>query len=495
MTRKAILSIDQGTTSSRTLVFTPEGDILFTAQEEFSQIYPADGWVEHDPETIWETVLSTLKQAYIFTNSGGYDIVGIGITNQRETTVIWDRKTDKPIYNAIVWQDRRTAEICRQLKDKFDEADDVTAKTGLLLDPYFSATKAAWILDHVDGARARALKGELAFGTVDSFLIWRLTGGDVHATDATNASRTNLLNIHNSAWDEQLLDLFDVPPQVLPEVKDCADDYGKTAKGLLPQQLPILGVAGDQQAAAIGQACFDEGSIKSTYGTGCFVILNTGSTCLTSKNRLLSTVAYRINGQTTYALEGSIFVAGAAVQWLRDGLQIIKDARETEAIVRNTKDNAGVYLVPAFTGLGAPHWDPDARGAIFGLTRDTGRAEIIRATLESVCYQTYDLFTAMKEDGVTPTRLRVDGGMVHNDWMVQYLSGVLDLPIDRPRVMETTALGAAYLAALQAGLYSSLNDVAKNWKAQASFQPKLSSADRDKALLGWNRAVEKTLSQ
>jgi len=277
-------------------------------------------------------------------------------------------------------------------------------------------------------------------------------------------------------------------------VKDCADDYGKTAKGLLPQQLPILGVAGDQQAAAIGQACFDEGSIKSTYGTGCFVILNTGSTCLTSKNRLLSTVAYRINGQTTYALEGSIFVAGAAVQWLRDGLQIIKDARETEAIVRNTKDNAGVYLVPAFTGLGAPHWDPDARGAIFGLTRDTGRAEIIRATLESVCYQTYDLFTAMKEDGVTPTRLRVDGGMVHNDWMVQYLSGVLDLPIDRPRVMETTALGAAYLAALQAGLYSSLNDVAKNWKAQASFQPKLSSADRDKALLGWNRAVGKTLS-
>ncbi len=494
MTRKAILSIDQGTTSSRTLVFTPEGDILFTAQEEFPQIYPADGWVEHDPETIWDTVLSTLKEAYVFASSGGYDIVGIGITNQRETTVIWDRKTGKPIYNAIVWQDRRTAEICRQLKSKHDEANAVTAKTGLLLDPYFSASKAAWILDHVDGARARALSGDLAFGTIDSFLIWRLTGGAIHATDATNASRTNLLNIHSSTWDDGLLKLFDVPSQVLPQVKDCADDYGITAKDVLPEALPILGVAGDQQAAAIGQACFDAGSIKSTYGTGCFVILNTGRECLSSKNRLLSTVAYRINGETTYALEGSIFVAGAAVQWLRDGIEIIKDARETEAFVRGTKDNAGVYLVPAFTGLGAPHWDPDARGAIFGLTRDTGRAEIVRATLESVCYQTYDLFAAMKEDGVTPKRLRVDGGMVHNDWMVQYLSGVLDMPIDRPRVMETTALGAAYLVALQAGIYSSLRDVAKNWKAQASFEPNMSAQDREKALSGWNRAVGNVLT-
>lgn len=493
MTRKAILSIDQGTTSSRTLVFTPQGDVLFTAQKEFPQIYPADGWVEHDAETIWETTLSTLREAYDFASSGGFDIIGIGITNQRETTLVWDRKTGKPIYNAIVWQDRRTAGICRKLKTKHAEVD-VTAKTGLLLDPYFSATKAAWILDHVDGARSRAISGELALGTIDSFLIWRLTGGKVHATDATNASRTNLFNIHTNEWDEDLLDIFDVPAQVLPEVKDSADDYGMTAKGLLPAQIPILGVAGDQQAAAIGQACFEVGSIKSTYGTGCFVILNTGNECLTSKNRLLSTVAYRIKGKTTYALEGSIFIAGAAVQWLRDGLEIIKDARETEALVRRTKDNAGVYLVPAFTGLGAPHWDPDARGAIFGLTRDTGRAEIVRATLESVCYQTYDLFVAMKEDGVAPTRLRVDGGMVHNDWMVEYLSGVLNLPIDRPRVMETTALGAAYLVALQAGIYKSLNDVAKNWKAQASFEPDMSENAREAALKGWHRAVGKVLT-
>lgn len=492
--RKAILSIDQGTTSSRTLVFTPEGDILFTAQQEFPQIYPADGWVEHDPETIWDTTLSTLKEAYVFASSGGYNIAGIGITNQRETTIVWDKKTGKPIYNAIVWQDRRTAKICRALKEKYFEAN-VAAKTGLLLDPYFSATKAAWILDHVDGARGRAVSGDLAFGTVDSFLIWRLTGGAVHATDATNASRTNLYNIHTAGWDKELLEMFDVPPQILPEVKDCADDYGKTAKGLLPEQLPVLGVAGDQQAAAIGQACFEAGSIKSTYGTGCFVILNTGDECLNSKNRLLSTVLYRINGKTTYALEGSIFVAGAAVQWLRDGIEIIKEARETEALVRSTKDNAGVYLVPAFTGLGAPHWDPDARGAIFGLTRDTGRAEIVRATLESVCYQTYDLFTAMKEDGVTPTRLRVDGGMVHNDWMVQYLSGVLDLPIDRPRVMETTALGVAYLVALKAGIYSSLEDVAQNWKAQASFEPDMHPETRETVLEGWHKAVGKVLTQ
>lgn len=382
--RRAILSIDQGTTSSRTLVFTPEGEVLFTAQQEFAQIYPHDGWVEHDAETIWDTALSTLKEAYEFARNESYEIIGIGITNQRETTIVWDRKTGKAIYNAIVWQDRRTAKICRDLKAKHDEAD-VTSKTGLLLDPYFSATKAAWVLDNITGAREKAKAGELAFGTVDSFMIWRLTGGNTHATDATNASRTNLFNIHTSAWDDELLKIFNVPEAILPDVKDCADDYGVTAKGLLPQQLPILGVAGDQQSAAIGQACFEAGSIKSTYGTGCFVILNTGSKCLSSKNRLLSTIAYRINGKTTYALEGSIFMAGAAVQWLRDGLEIIKDAKDTEALINQTNGNAGVYLVPAFTGLGAPHWDPDARGAIFGLTRDTSRAEIVRATLESVC--------------------------------------------------------------------------------------------------------------
>lgn len=491
--RRAILSIDQGTTSSRTLVFTPEGEILFTAQKEFAQIYPHDGWVEHDPETIWDTVLSTLKEAYDYAESNGYAIAAIGITNQRETTVIWDRKTGKPIYNAIVWQDRRTAETCRALKAKVGEPT-ISTKTGLLLDPYFSATKAAWILDNVSGARSRADAEELAFGTIDSFLIWRLTGGAIHATDATNASRTNLFNIHTQEWDEALLDIFNVPRGLLPQVKDCADDYGQTAKGILPKAVPILGVAGDQQAASIGQACFETGSLKSTYGTGCFVMLNTGAECLESKNRLLSTVAYRINGKTTYALEGSIFIAGAAVQWLRDGIEIIKNARETETLVRNTESNQGVYMVPAFTGLGAPHWDPDARGAIFGLTRDTDRAALVRATLESICYQTYDLFTAMKEDGVTPTRLRVDGGMVHNNWMVDYLSSILDLPIDRPHVMETTALGAAYLAALQAGFYTSLDAVAENWKAQASFAPNMDSEARDKALAGWRKAVSKVLS-
>jgi len=488
-----ILSIDQGTTSSRTLVFSPGGDVLFTAQKEFPQIYPDDGWVEHDPEAIWETTLKTLKAAYQFAKDKEAEIAGVGITNQRETTLVWDRKTHKAIYNAIVWQDRRTAQICRDLKAKYDEAD-LTAKTGLLLDPYFSATKAAWILDHVDGARAKAKKGELAFGTVDSFLIWRLTKGESHASDATNASRTNLFNIHTQDWDEELLELFDVPASVLPEVKDCADDYGMIDVKWLGEAIPILGVAGDQQAAAIGQSCFETGDIKSTYGTGCFVILNTGTECATSKNRLLSTVCYRLKGETTYALEGSIFIAGAAVQWLRDGIQIIKEASETEAMCEELDSNKGVYLVPAFTGLGAPHWDPDARGAIFGLTRNTGRAEIARATVESVVYQTYDLFQAMSEDGVTPTSLRVDGGMVHNRWMVQHLSNVLDIPVDRPKVLETTALGAAYLAGLQAGLYGSLDEVKANWKRERHFEPEMDAETRKGLLTDWNKAVKKVLT-
>ena len=490
---KVILSIDQGTTSSRTLVFSPSGDVLFTAQEEFPQIYPADGWVEHDPEAIWETTLKTLRKAYRYARDEKADIAGLGITNQRETTLIWDRKTGKAVYNAIVWQDRRTAETCREIKTRFDE-ERLTAKTGLLLDPYFSATKAAWILDHVEGARARAQNGELAFGTVDSFLIWRLTRGQTHATDATNASRTNLFNIHDQDWDEELLRLFNVPVSVLPDVKDCADDYGLMDADILGEAIPILGVAGDQQAAAIGQNCFSKGDIKSTYGTGCFVILNTGHDCITSKNRLLSTVCYRLKGKTTYALEGSIFIAGAAVQWLRDGIQIIKDAAETEAMCEGLESNKGVYLVPAFTGLGAPHWDPDARGAIFGLTRDTGRAEIARATVESVCYQTYDLFKAMSEDGVTPTSLRVDGGMVHNSWMVQHLSNVLDIPVDRPKVLETTALGVAYLAGLQAGLYESLEDVQANWQRDKHFEPKMDQQSRAGLLKDWNRAVQKVLT-
>ena len=488
---QVILSIDQGTTSSRTLVFSPKGDILFTAQEEFPQIYPADGWVEHDPEAIWETVLKTLKAAYGFAKDSGASIVGIGITNQRETTLVWDRETGNCLYNAIVWQDRRTAETCREIKSRFDE-EELTGKTGLLLDPYFSATKAAWILDHIHGARDKAAKGELAFGTVDSFLIWRLTGGKSHATDATNASRTNLFNIHTQAWDDELLNLFNVPASLLPEVKDCADDYGNCT--VLGEDIPILGVAGDQQAAAIGQCCFEEGDIKSTYGTGCFVILNTGSECITSKNRLLSTVCYRLNGKMTYALEGSIFIAGAAVQWLRDGIQIIEDAAETEAMCAGLESNKGVYLVPAFTGLGAPHWDPDARGAIFGLTRDTGRAEIARATVESVVYQTYDLFQAMSDDGVAPTSLRVDGGMVHNSWMVQHLSSVLNIPVDRPKTLETTALGAAYLAGLQAGLFGSLDEVKANWQRDNHFEPKMDDTARKTLLEGWNKAVENVLS-
>ena len=490
---QVILSIDQGTTSSRTLVFSPNGDVLFTAQEEFPQIYPADGWVEHDPEAIWETTLKTLRKAYDFAQAEKAAIVGLGITNQRETTLVWDRATGKAIYNAIVWQDRRTAKTCREIKADYNEAD-LTAKTGLLLDPYFSATKAAWILDHVEGARDRAKNGKLAFGTVDSFLIWRLTGGKTHATDATNASRTNLFNIHSQDWDDELLRLFNVPASILPEVKDCADDYGVMDSDILGETIPILGVAGDQQAAAIGQSCFAKGDIKSTYGTGCFVILNTGSECITSKNRLLSTVCYRLNGKTTYALEGSIFIAGAAVQWLRDGIQIIKDAAETEAMCEGLDSNKGVYLVPAFTGLGAPHWDPEARGAIFGLTRDTGRPEIARATVESVCYQTYDLFKAMSDDGVTPTSLRVDGGMVHNSWMAQHLSNILDIPVDRPKVLETTALGAAYLAGLQAGLYDSLEDVQANWQREKHFEPKMDSETRIGLLKGWDAAVQKVLT-
>ena len=487
-----ILSIDQGTTSSRTLVFNTSGDVLFTAQQEFPQIYPQDGWVEHDPEAIWDTTLSTLKDAYDFAKKLDGEIIGIGITNQRETTLVWDRDTHKPLYNAIVWQDRRTASICRDIKTRMDE-NALSSKTGLLLDPYFSATKAAWILDNVEGARDRANAGDLAFGTVDSFLIYRLTGGKTHATDATNASRTNLFNIHNSDWDDELLKMFNVPASVLPMVKDSADDYGMTDPELLGESLPILGVAGDQQAAAIGQACFKAGDIKSTYGTGCFVILNTGGHCLTSKNRLLSTVCYRLKGKTTYALEGSIFIAGAAVQWLRDGIKIIKDASETEAMAAGLEHNHGVYLVPAFTGLGAPHWDPDARGGLFGITRDTTPEHIARAAVESVCYQTQDLFAAMAEDGVEPTSLRVDGGMVHNSWMVQFLSDILNIPVERPKVLETTALGAAYLAGLQAGVYSSLEDVTKNWQRDSGFTPDMETEERETLIAGWSKAVGRVL--
>ncbi len=486
-----IFSIDQGTTSSRTLVFSTEGEILFSAQEEFPQIYPQDGWVEHNPEAIWSTVLSTLKQAQAFAVENDLTVAAIGITNQRETTLVWDRETGEPLYNAIVWQDRRTAEICRGLSEKMP-AENLQAKTGLLHDPYFSGSKMAWILDNVEGARAKAERGELCFGTVDSFLIWRLTQGARHVTDATNASRTNLFDIHTQSWDADLLSLFNVPESGLPDVLDSAAQFGVCT--VLDGDIPITGVAGDQQAAAIGQACFKAGDIKSTYGTGCFVILNTGTTAVISKNRLLTTVGYRINGETTYALEGSIFMAGASVQWLRDEMKFVDDARETEAVCERLDNTGGVYLVPAFTGLGAPYWAPDARGAVFGMTRDTGRDHLIRATVESVVYQTHDLFEAMAKDGVEPTALRVDGGMSANSWMCNYLSDILDMPVLRPKVLETTALGAAYLAGLGAGLYLSLEDVAGQWAAEATFTPTLDAKTRKTRLADWSKYVQKLLS-
>ena len=485
-----ILSIDQGTTSSRAMLFDENGRAAFTSQREFTQHFPKDGWVEHNPEEIWSTTLEVVRDALFQANSEQQEIAAIGITNQRETTVVWDRSSGEAIYNAIVWQDRRTAGFCDGLRQQGHEAE-VTAKTGLLLDPYFSGTKINWILDNVSGARARAEKGELAFGTIDSFLIWRLTGGESHVTDATNASRTLLFNIHQQCWDSELLKLLSVPESLLPAVLDCAADFGTTHNDVLGARIPIAGVAGDQQAALIGQACFEPGMIKSTYGTGCFMILNTGEQALTSNNKLLTTVGYRLNGKTTYALEGSIFVAGAAVQWLRDGLGIIDSAEQTEALAASLESNHGVYLVPAFTGLGAPHWDPDARGAIFGITRDTGPAQLVRATLESVCYQTFDLLEAKRRDGLTPTRLRVDGGMVQNNWLCQFLSDLLGIVVERPAQTETTALGAAYLAGLQTGIFTSLEDIAGRWQTDREFDPSMDKSAASLLLADWHEAVIK----
>jgi len=486
-----ILALDQGTTSSRAILYDKDATPVMTAQEEFPQIYPADGWVEHDPEAIWKTVLSTTRDVLGFANTENKKSVkAIGITNQRETCVVWERATGKPIYNAIVWQDRRTANVCATLKTAGHESM-VTEKTGLLLDPYFSATKIAWILDNVDGARARAEKGELAFGTIDTFLIWRLTDGASHVTDATNASRTSLYNIETGTWDDELLALFNVPRALLPDVLDCAADFGVTSKEVLGVEIPITGVAGDQQAAAIGQGGFAVGDIKSTYGTGCFVLLNTGTNKVTSANRLLTTVAYRLDGVSHYALEGSIFVAGAAVQWLRDEMGLIKSASETEAIAQTMDSNNGLYLVPAFTGLGAPHWDPNARGGIFGITRATGPKDFVRAALESVCYQTHDLLAAMKADGAKPNSLKVDGGMAANNWTMQFLSDILDIKVNRPSNMETTALGAALLAGHHCGLYS---DVRKfKSKTDKRFTPDMADAERTGLLAGWDKAVGRVL--
>ena len=489
-----ILAIDQGTTSSRAMVFDRGGNVRAVAQQEFKQHYPADGWVEHDPREIWKTCLSVSRAALDEAEKTGDKVSAIGITNQRETTILWDRQTLEPIYNAIVWQDRRTADTCGDLKAQGRE-ENITARTGLVLDPYFSATKAAWILDHVEGARQRADKGSLAFGTVDAFLIAKLTGGATHATDATNASRTSLYNIHDNDWDEALLALFNVPRTILPDVKDSADDFGMTAPEIFGRPIPILGVAGDQQAAAFGQACFSKGDIKSTYGTGCFVLVNTGDAAIRSKNKLLTTIGYRLNGETSYALEGSIFIAGAAVQWLRDELGIIKSAGESEALAKSIDTNGGVYLVPAFTGLGAPHWAPDARGAVVGLTRGAGRAELARAALESVVYQTADLMDAVNADGAAPRTIRVDGGMVANDWLMQFLADILDLTVVRPRIMETTALGAAYLAGLKAGFYQSTEEIASLWTQDRMFEPKMASDFREKNLRGWKSALQAVISQ
>ena len=488
-----ILSIDQGTTSSRAIVFDRAGRIVSTAQAEFAQHYPRDGWVEHDPEEIWRATLETARQAFAAAEKTGGEIAAIGVTNQRETTIIWDRDTGAPVYNAIVWQDRRTADICAKLREEGLETH-VTARTGLLLDPYFSATKAAWILDNVEGARARAEAGNLAFGTVDAFLLWRLTGGRTHATDATNASRTSLYNIHDNRWDDALLEKFRVPAEILPGVRDCAADYGVTDPEIFGRPIPICGVAGDQQAAAFGQACYARGDIKSTYGTGCFVLVHTGDKPLMSRNKLLTTIACRLNGETTYALEGSIFIAGAAVKWLRDELGIIKSAGETAALAESIETNNGVYLVPAFTGLGAPHWAPKARGLITGLTRGAGRAEFARAALESVAYQTADLMTAIAKDGAETKTLRVDGGMVANDWTMQFLADILGLPVERPQILETTALGAAYLAGLQAGIFQDTDEIADLWRLDARFQPAMAPDIRARNLSGWADALRRTLA-
>lgn len=492
-----ILAIDQGTTSSRAILFDGALRAVALAQREFPQHFPASGWVEHEPEDLWESVLTTCREAISKGGLAAADIAAIGITNQRETTLIWDRRTGQAIHRAIVWQDRRTAARCAELSAGGHDSL-VSSRTGLRIDPYFSATKIAWLLDNVPGARRRAEAGELAFGTVDCFLLWRLTGGAVHATDATNAARTMLFDIGRGIWDEDLLKLFDIPRSLLPEVRDCACPFGETLPEHFGAAIPVRGMAGDQQAATIGQACFTPGMVKSTYGTGCFALLNTGATPVTSKNRLLSTIAYQLGGERTYALEGSIFVAGAAVQWLRDGLGIIESAGETGPLAEAADPAQAVYLVPAFVGLGAPHWDAEARGAIFGLTRNSGPRELARATLESVCYQTLDLLDAMRADwpdaGQGAAVLRVDGGMVASDWTMQRLADILALPVDRPEVLETTALGAAYLAGLDAGLLPEPDRFADLWRLERRFVPGMAKSQRENLVAGWRDSVRRTLS-
>lgn len=493
---KYILAIDQGTTSSRAILFDADMQIVSNAGQEFTQHFPKSGWVEHAPDDIYNSVVETCRTALKQANANVQDLVAIGITNQRETTIIWDKTTGKPIYNAIVWQDRRTAKRCNKLKAAGHEKL-ITENTGLLLDPYFSATKINWILNHVEGAQQKATNGELLFGTVDSYLIWRLTGGKTHVTDATNAARTMLYNIRDGKWDADICQLFNIPMAMLPQVKDCAADFGKVDKAIFGAEIAILGVAGDQHAATVGQACFAPGMLKSTYGTGCFALLNTGDDLVRSRNRLLTTIAYQLDGKVTYALEGSIFNAGTAVQWLRDGLQIISKAKQAQVLAKIANENERLYMVPAFTGLGAPYWDADCRGAIFGISRNSGRAEFARAALEAVAYQTRDLLEAMQADwgdDAVQNTLRVDGGMTVSDWTIQFLADMLGAPVDRPKILETTALGAAWLAGMQAGFYPKQAEFAKMWALDRRFVPQMDADTRQNLYAGWQDAVKRTLT-
>jgi len=491
--KKFIVSIDQGTTSSRAVLFNNQGKFLFKSQLEIKQYFPKNGWVEQNPNEIWNKTKKVLIEVVKKSEKLYGEILTIGITNQRETTILWDKKTGKPVYNAIVWQDRRTADFCKKFKLKRNLEGIIKNKTGLIIDPYFSATKIKWIISNIKRAKNLLKEKRLLFGTVDTFILWKLTKGKFHATDATNASRTMLYNINTNKWDEKILKILNIPPSILPSIKNSSDDYGFTDKTITKNCYPINAVIGDQQAAAVGQGCFQKGSIKSTYGTGAFVLMNTGSEKIYSKNKLLTTVCYRINNKSTFALEGSIFVAGSGVQWLRDKMKLIKTASESEKIIKSLKSNRGVYLVPAFVGLGAPYWNPEARGVLSGLTRDTGPKEIIRAIVESTAYQSYDLFKAMKEDGLKPKIVKVDGGMVKNNWFVQFLSDIINIKVDRAKVEDSTALGAAYMAGLYLGEYQSLSDISKKWKANRKFKPRMKKNLRTNLLNGWNNVVRKTL--
>ena len=491
--KKLLVAIDQGTTSTRAVLFDVKGNVKFISQFEFKQYFPKNGWVEHNPNEIWLTTLKALRKVIKKASDIKGNIISLGITNQRETTILWDKKTGKPVYNAIVWQDRRTQIYCEKLKKKKYEKS-FRKKTGLFIDPYFSATKIKWILENVKNSKKLLKSNNLLFGTVDTFLIWKLTKGKKHLTEATNASRTMLFNINNNKWDKEILRKLNIPKNILPEVKNSADDFGITNKKIIGKEIPISAVLGDQQAAAVGQTCFEKGSIKSTYGTGAFVIMNTGLKKIYSNNKLLTTICYRLNGKNTYALEGSIFIAGAGVQWLRDKVKLINNAYETEKIAKSKKNNDGVYIVPAFSGMGAPYWRPDARGLITGLTRNSDWKNLVRAVVESVAYQSYDLFNSMRKDGLKPKIVKVDGGMISNNWFSQFLSDIINLNVIRPKVLETTALGVALFAGYQIGEFKSLNQIKLIWKKDRVFSPKLNKSMRNNLLQGWKLAIRKTLA-